>query len=86
MFTKDELCRTIRTVSPDVGPCGENIQTGYDEKNQAWVVTLKQGHRELKTYVDQKDAADCMEGRQCLGLGLEVYQLKDNLGFKGGQA
>lgn len=86
MNTRDQVCRTLRTLSPDVGPCGDRIQTAYDLENQAWVLTLKQDNKELKTYVDNEDVALCMEGKQCLGLGFELFQLKDNLRYKGGRS
>ncbi len=86
MYTPEKLCETIRSVYPDVGACGVNIKTCFDPDNMAWVVQLKHGNRKLSTYVDPEDAGPCMDGKQCLGLGLQIFQLKDNLGFKGGNS
>ena len=79
MITKDQLCNTIRSVYPDVGVCGRDISTAYDAKNKAWVVRLKKGDRWLKTFVETEDARLCVEGKQCLGLGVQVHQLRDNI-------
>ena len=79
MITKDQLCDTIRTVYPDLGICGNDITTAYDAKNKAWTVRLKKGNRWLKTFVETEDARLCIEGKQCLGLGVQVHQLRDNL-------
>ncbi|MCG8633127.1 MAG: hypothetical protein MI863_04820 [Desulfobacterales bacterium] len=86
MYTPEQLCKTIRSVYPDVGACGENIKTCFDPDNMAWVVQLKHGNRKLSTYVDPEDATPCMDGKQCLSLGLQIFQLKDNLGFRGGSS
>ncbi len=45
----------------------------------AWVVDLKHGKQELKTFLDEKDAELCMDGKQCVSLGIEISQLRDNL-------
>ena len=84
MYSPDQLCETIRSISPDVGKCGDKIKTCYDPDNKAWLIQLRQGNRKLSTYVDLEDAGVCISGKQCLGLGLQVFQLKDNLGFKPG--
>lgn len=86
MYTPDQLCEKIRSVSPDVGDCGQKIKTCYDPDNKAWVVQLHHGNRKLSTYVDPEDADACVDKDKCLGLGLQIHQLKDNLGFKGGNA
>jgi hypothetical protein len=33
----------------------------------------------LKHFLEQADADLCMEGKQCVSLGLEIAQLKDNI-------
>ena len=79
MYTKDQICEKVRSLYPDVGECGSDISLSYDRENNAWMADLKQGHRHLKTYVDSEDANACMEGNQCIGLGLQIHQLKDNI-------
>lgn len=86
MYTSDQLCETIRSVYPEVGACGEKIKTRFDQDNNAWEVQLKHGNRKLKTFVDPEDANPCIDGKQCIGLGFQIFQLKDNLGLKGGNA
>ena len=79
MYDKDELCKKIRKLYPDIGECGIDVKVGYDEEQKAWVVNLKKDHLELKTFIEDGDAELCMEGKQCVSLGIEIAQLKDNI-------
>ncbi len=78
-YNTAELCEKIRQVFPDVGECGIDIQVGYDENNKAWVVDLKKDRHHLKTYLELEDADICMAGKQCVGLGFQIAQLRANI-------
>ncbi|MFO8110953.1 MAG: hypothetical protein R6T92_00440 [Desulfosalsimonadaceae bacterium] len=79
MYDKKELCDKIRDIYPDIGECGINVDVEYDEEKKAWIVDLKKDSHELKTYLEPEDAETCMNGKQCIGLGLQIAQLKDNI-------
>jgi len=51
----------------------------YDKKNKRWVVDLKQGGHELKTFLEDGDAEKCLNGIQCVSLGVEIAQLRANI-------
>jgi len=80
MYNKKELCEKIKSVHPDIGECGIDIDVDWDESKKAWVVDLKKGSEELKTHLEPEDANGCMEGKQCVSLGLQIAQLKANIG------
>ena len=46
MIDKDQLCRKIRDIYPDIGECGVDINVAFDETNQRWAVDLKKGSAE----------------------------------------
>jgi hypothetical protein len=79
MHSKEELCKKITELYPDIGKCGIDIIVEYDPKKDVWVVDLKKGKVELKHYLEIPDADTCMEGKQCVSLGLEIDQLKKNI-------
>jgi len=79
MLTKEALCEKIRAIYPDVGACGIDVRAEYDATVQRWTVYLKRGQRQLKTYLEEGDAEKCMQGIQCIGLGIEINQLKDSI-------
>lgn len=79
MLDKNELCEKIRTLYPDVGECGINVDVEYDEEQKAWVVYLDKEHHKLKTFLEDGDAEQCMLGQQCVSLGIEIAQLRANI-------
>ena len=79
MYNKKELCEKIKGIYPDIGECGIDVDVEYDEEKKAWIVDLKKDNRELKTHLEPAEADQCMEGKQCVSLGLQVAQLKANI-------
>lgn len=79
MYTKDELCRKIVEIYPEIGECGIDVDVVHDEQKKVWVVDLKKAGHELKHHLEYPDADDCVEGKQCVSLGLEIAQLKKNI-------
>jgi len=79
MHNKKELCKKIREIYPEIGECGINIDADWDEDKNAWIVDLKSKGHELTTYIEPEDANGCMDGKQCVSLGLQIAQLKANI-------
>jgi hypothetical protein len=79
MYDKNELCEKIRSVFPDIGECGIDVKVDYDNSQKAWVVDLKKDNKELKTFLEPYEAEDCMQGKQCVSLGIQIAQLKDSI-------
>ncbi len=79
MHTKEELCQKIKAVFPDIGACGINVNVEFDKSTKAWAVDLKKGQKHLKTFLDIDEADACMDGKQCVSLGLQSAQLRDNI-------
>jgi hypothetical protein len=84
MIDKDALCRKIRELYPEVGECGIDVAAEYDEREKTWVVHLKKSGRTLKTFLEEGDAEKCLLGQKCVGLGIEIAQLKANIERMGG--
>ena len=79
MQDKKELCEKIRSIYPDIGECGIDVDVEYDEAKKAWIVDLKKGELELKTHLELQEVDDCMEGKQCVSLGIQISQLRTNI-------
>ena len=79
MYDKEELCQSIKSLYPEIGQCGIDVQVEYDDAQKAWVVDLKKENHHLKTYLESEDANTCMAGKQCVSLGLQVAQLVSNI-------
>jgi hypothetical protein len=79
MINKEELCKQIRMVFPDIGTCGIDLDADYDGEQQRWTVTLHKDGKTLKTYLSPGDAELCMMGKECVSLAIEVNQLLDSI-------
>ncbi len=79
MLNKEELCKKIKSIYPDIGECGIDVTVDYDDMKKAWVVDLKKDNHELKTYLEPEDADLCINGKQCIGLGIQIAQLRSNI-------
>jgi len=79
MIDKNTLCEKIREIYPDIGECGIDVDVAYDDAQNRWVVDLKKDDQHLKTYLEEGDAEFCLAGKQCVGLGIEIAQLRGNI-------
>jgi len=79
MYTREELCKKITQIYPEIGQCGIDIDVRFDDEKKAWVVDLVKDSHELKHYLDLPEADGCMEGNKCVPLGLEIAQLRKNI-------
>lgn len=79
MYDKQELCHKITELYPDVGECGIDIDVDFDEAKKVWIVDLKKENHELKHHLEMTEAQLCMDGKQCVSLGLEIAQLIKNV-------
>lgn len=77
---KNELCHKIEQIYPDIGKCGIDINVSYDDDNERWKVHLKKDNKSLDHFLEPGDVELCMDGKQCVSLGIEIRQLKDNIG------
>ncbi|RJP42901.1 MAG: hypothetical protein C4548_08065 [Desulfobacteraceae bacterium] len=79
MISKEELCKKISEIYPDIGQCGIDVNVDYDAEQARWVVDLKKDSHQLKTFLEDGDAELCLSGKQCVSLGIEIAQLRDNI-------
>jgi hypothetical protein len=38
---------------------------------------MKKGAKKIKTHIETEDADICMQGKQCIGLGIQIAQFRD---------
>jgi hypothetical protein len=79
MHDKAELCEKIRSLHPEIGECGIDLDVDWNDEKNTWVVDLKKDKHELKTHLEPEDADGCMDGKQCVSLGIQIAQLKANI-------
>lgn len=77
MIDNAKICEEIREIYFDIGECGIDIDVKYDETEKAHVIYLKKGQKTVKHFLNDQDIEDCMQGKQCVALGVEIAQLRD---------
>lgn len=83
MHDKEALCQTIISMYPDIGTCGIDVDVEFDESKNVWAVHLNRDDHHLTHYLDIPEANACMEGEQCIALGLDIAQLRKNIEGEG---
>jgi hypothetical protein len=79
MHDKQELCNKIVKMYPEIGQCEIDIMVDWNDDKNVWVVDLKKDAHELQHYLEEPDADNCMDNKQCVSLGLEIAQLVKNV-------
>lgn len=74
MLNNEQICERITSIYPDMGRCGDNLEVRWDKENQAWMVDFELGGQKIKHFLENEDAADCIIGQKCIGLGIEFGQ------------
>jgi hypothetical protein len=78
MYTIVALKDKILEMYPEIGEHDLSMGMGFDEKENAYIITFKRGTEELTTHLEKKDADDCMNGIKCVYLGIQVGQFIKN--------
>lgn len=79
MINSHELCDKITAIYPDIGACGIDVKVNFDDAKEAWMVDLRKDDHHLQTRLETDEAEKCLEGKQCVSLGIQVAQLVDNI-------
>ena len=77
----EKLCQKIREIYPDIGACGIDVHVEWDEEAESWVVILEKEGKTLRTHLDPQDIEACEKGQKCIALGIQIGELKKNVGL-----
>lgn len=75
-----DLEKKLREMYPEIEKHGLILALDFDAGKDAWKVNLRKGDRELATYLEKKDAEDCLDGVECVYLGVQIGQFVANFG------
>lgn len=79
MIDKETLCKKLMEIYPDIGQCAIDVNVFYNEDQKAWVVHLERDGKKLETYLEDEEINACMDGKQCVSLGVHVSELSQNI-------
>ena len=73
-YTIEGLKDIIFELHPEIVQHALNLAVTFDEAKNAFVLKFSRGGRELTTYLNKEDADECIEGKKCIHLGVQVAE------------
>jgi hypothetical protein len=68
----------LREMYPEIKKHDLALAMSFDTSKDAWIVRLSKGKHELTTHLEKKDAEACLDGLQCIYLGVQIGQFVKN--------
>ncbi len=75
---KKTLEGKLREMYREIDKHNLDLALDYDDHKNAWVVKLSKGPHVLTTHLEKKDADDCLDGIECVYLGVQIGQFIQN--------
>ena len=72
------LVSKLRDMYPLIEKHGLDVSLDFDQNEDEWIVTLAKGKHALSTHLARKDAEACLDGIQCLYMGVQIGQFVTN--------
>ncbi len=67
---KDKLLE----FQPELAQKGFNLTASFDDQEKRFVVKLHKDGHEFTTFLEKQDADDCMAGKKCVNLAVQLTQ------------
>jgi hypothetical protein len=77
-YTIEGLEDMIYELHPEIVQHAMNLSASFDETQNAYVLKFSRGGHELNTYLNKEDADECMGGKKCIHLGVQIAQFLDD--------
>ena len=68
----------LREMYPGIEKHGCDLSLNFNDRKNAWIVKLSRGDHELTTHLEEEDARRCLEGVECVYLGVQIGQFVNN--------
>jgi len=78
MTDSHSVAQAIARLYPEIAAHGINVSVADDPATASWRVVLTHGGNTLATYLERKDADDCVSGVKCVGLGVQIGRFVEN--------
>lgn len=64
----------LKEMYPEIQKQGVDLAVCFDDRKDAWIVELSKGGKGLRTHLERKDAEACLDGVECVYLGVQIGQ------------
>jgi hypothetical protein len=73
-----ELAAKLKEMYPEIEQHKLGLELEYKDSDAYWVIKLSKGDHRLHTLLNKSDADACLEGTQCVYLGVQIGQFVKN--------
>ncbi len=77
-YTMEDLKKKLLEMYPEIKKHDISMGLDFSEAKNAYIIKFKKDVHELTTHLEKKDADDCMNGIECVYLGVQVAQFMKN--------
>jgi hypothetical protein len=75
---KEELAAKLKEMYPEIQEHGLDLDLEFNQEKNYWIIKLSKGDHRLHTLLNKDDADACLEGTQCVYLGVQIGQFVKN--------
>jgi predicted transport protein len=68
----------IMQLYPEIEQNGVTVSLNFNEELKTYDVRMKKNSHELNTHLEINDANECMDGKVCVHLGVQLREFIDN--------
>jgi hypothetical protein len=76
--SRNEIEAKLREMHPEIEQHDLTLAAEFSHEKDAWIIHLTKGKHELTTHLERKDANACLEGVECVHLGVQIGQFVSN--------
>ncbi len=69
------IIEKIRAFHPEIDRNNVDLAVTWDEPGKRYALKLSKAGEAVGAYLDPKDADDCLAGKKCVNLAVQVTQL-----------
>jgi len=84
-ITPENLRDKILHFYPEITKHSIDLSVQFNQEHDAWVARLSKHKHELITYIEPKDAQECLNGVKCVHLGAQIGQFIFNYCSEGSE-
>ena len=71
----DRVAEKIREFHPEIARNNVDLSVTWDETGKRYALKLSKAGKAVGSYLDKKDADECLAGKKCVNLAVQVTQL-----------
>ncbi len=77
-YTDIAIKDKIMEMYPEIAQNEISISLNFSREKKVYIMKLRRDLHELTTHLEKKDIDECMDGIECVHLGVQIGQFSEN--------